>query len=633
MPLNRKVKKRILIFIIVPVLTALPFFTDDFIIKIICAALTVIYVGFIIFLRDSVRDEEPISKSSSIKEKEFDDLSSDNMESSFDNDHNYQTDFGEDFKIISKEKNLEIITAENFTPSLNSGKKNAFKPPDLKENYLTIAKEPIPQDLSSNQQFVFLLEKILNVIKEAYTAHTAVFFWYKEDSKKLLLEKFVSRSEEITQRKFDLEDDVLSNIVKTQEPEILSVTPNAEADVIRYYNNPQGIKSFVGVPLFYGNRLRGILALDSKEQDYFGIEHIYSLGRFVRIISILISIFDDRHSESISEKRLTALLNVLSQDRTFDKEHEIISVLESSIKELVDWDVFTFVYFDAEKEKFNTLKVFNKTSLKYVGENLEVELKGTIIGQAIMTGTPVKIDDTSEAEYHRFSFSEDITFDGSFLAVPLLYNEQIFGVLCFESLKKNYYSNSDVKFIKNAVKVFAFIVYTFSTQNVLKSFISYDMETNTLNPKTFIERFNSDLLKAEQLESKPGAVALIRIDDFLEQESLFEGDPFPKVLTSINEMIKEELTPFTIIGRIEKRIFAVYFFNTQSKDVFLWAEKLRIKIARKPIAVVSKQTTFTVSIGVASTTGKTNAEELLHDAELALNKAMEKGGNTVKSIN
>lgn len=633
MPLNSKVKKRILIFIIVPVLTALPFFTDDFIIKIICAALTVIYVGFIIFLRDSVRDEEPISKSSSIKEKEFDDLSSDKFESRLDNDHNFETDFGEEFKIISKEKNLEVITAENFTPSLNSGKKNAFKPPDLKENYLTIAKEPIPQDLSSNQQFVFLLEKILNVIKEAYMAHTAVFFWYKEDSKKLLLEKYVSRSEEITQRKFDLEDDVLSNIVKTQEPEILSVTPNAEADVIRYYNNPQGIKSFVGVPLFYGNRLRGILALDSKEQDYFGIEHIYSLGRFVRIISILISIFDDRHSESISEKRLTALLNVLSQDRTFDKEHEIISVLESSIKELVDWDVFTFVYFDAEKEKFKTLKVFNKTSLKYVGENLEVELKGTIIGQSIMTGTPVKIDDTSEAEYHRFSFSEDITFDGSFLAVPLLYNEQIFGVLCFESLKKNYYSNSDVKFIKNAVKVFAFIVYTFSTQNVLKSFISYDMETNTLNPKSFIERFNSDLLKAEQLESKPGAIALIRIDDFLEQESLFEGDPFPKVLTSINEMVKEELTPFTIIGRIEKRIFAVYFFNTQSKDVFLWAEKLRIKIARKPIAVVSKQTTFTVSIGVASTTGKTNADELLHDAELALNKALEKGGNTVKSIN
>ena len=633
MPLNSKVKKRILIFIIVPVLNVLPFFTDDFIIRIICAFLTVIYVAFIIFLRDSVREEDEAPIKIPIKDETYKSEELDQEPQVSKKNRNYDTDYGEDFKIISKEKNLEVITAENFSTKLGVGQKNIFKPPDLKETYLTIAKEPIPQDLSSNQQFVFLLEKILNVIKEAYMAHTSVFFWYKEDSKKLLLEKYVSRSEDISQRKFDLEDDVLSNIVKTQEPEILSVSPAAEVDVIRYYNNPQGIKSYVGVPLFYGNRLRGILALDSKEQHFFGIEHIYSLGRFVRIISILISIFDDRHSESISEKRLTALLNVLTQDKTFEKEHEIISVLESSIKELVDWDVFTFVYFDAEKDKFKTLKVFNKTSLKYVGENLEVELKGTIIGQSIMTGTPVKIDDTSEAEYHRFSFSEDITFDGSFLTVPLLYNQQIFGVLCFESLKKNYYSNSDVKFIKSATKIFAFIVYTFSTQNVLKSFISYDIETHTLNYKSFKERFSSDLLKAEQLESKPGAIAIIRIDDFLEQDSLFEGDPFPKVLASINEMIKEELTPFNIIGRIEKRIFAVYFFNTQSKDVFLWAEKLRIKIARKPISVVSKQTTFTVSIGVASTTGKTNSEELLHDAELALNKALEKGGNTVKSIN
>ncbi|MCB0749757.1 MAG: diguanylate cyclase, partial [Ignavibacteriae bacterium] len=61
--------------------------------------------------------------------------------------------------------------------------------------------------------------------------------------------------------------------------------------------------------------------------------------------------------------------------------------------------------------------------------------------------------------------------------------------------------------------------------------------------------------------------------------------------------------------------------------------KLRIKIARKPISVVSKQTTFTVSIGVASSHQKTDVEEVLKNAELALNKAIQKGGNTVKSIN
>jgi GGDEF domain-containing protein len=92
------------------------------------------------------------------------------------------------------------------------------------------------------------------------------------------------------------------------------------------------------------------------------------------------------------------------------------------------------------------------------------------------------------------------------------------------------------------------------------------------------------------------------------------------------------MTPLNILGRISEKVFAVYFFNMSPKDVFLWAEKLRIKIARKPIAVSSKQSTFTVSIGVSSTKNKTDIQEILYNTELALNKALEKGGNTVKSI-
>jgi diguanylate cyclase (GGDEF)-like protein len=98
-------------------------------------------------------------------------------------------------------------------------------------------------------------------------------------------------------------------------------------------------------------------------------------------------------------------------------------------------------------------------------------------------------------------------------------------------------------------------------------------------------------------------------------------------------MIIEDTGNLNIAGRIDDRVFGVYFFNASAKDVFLWAEKLRVKVARKPITVVSKQTTFTISIGIASTNGKTDIEEVLRNAELALTKAIEKGGNSVKSLN
>ena len=224
-----------------------------------------------------------------------------------------------------------------------------------------------------------------------------------------------------------------------------------------------------------------------------------------------------------------------------------------------------------------------------------------------------------------------MSFDGSFLGIPLIYSNQIYGVLCFENLKKNAYTNADVKFLKSAVNIISFVIYSHSSHTLLKSLLDVDMETRALNPDAFKERLSSDLMKMQSLNA-PGALALIKIDDFLEQESLFEGDPLHKVIKIVADTISEEMTAMNLFGRINETSFTVHFFNTVPKNVFVWAEKLRVKIARKPIAIVSKQTTYTVSIGVASTTGKLDVEEAFHNAELALQKALEKGGNAVRNI-
>jgi diguanylate cyclase (GGDEF)-like protein len=344
-------------------------------------------------------------------------------------------------------------------------------------------------------------------------------------------------------------------------------------------------------------------------------------------------LFEEKFAESQAEQRLKTLTEIFSFDKKFENENDLYASIETAVNGLIDWDVFTLVTYHPAEQKFKTSKIINRTSLKYVGFNLEINLNDTLVGRSILNATPVKIDDTSSPDIlPRFSKNEDVSFDGSFLAIPLVYDKQIYGVLCFESLKKNVYSNNEVLFIKNATKIFAFILHSYSVVNLLRSFISHDIESHALNYDSFMERFAVELFKSKELRLQ-GALALIRIDDLLEQESLFEENPFPKILKSIAATIKEEMTPLNIFGRLSEKVFAVYFFNTSPKEVFVWAEKLRIKIARKPIAVVAKQTTFTVSIGVAATTGKIDANEILQNAELALNKALEKGGNSVKSIN
>jgi len=616
--MNRRQRKRLLIFLLVPLLAAILFITDDLIIRVITIILMIIYVAFIIFLRDSIRFD---GKYSINEDEELDDQFSAPSASEMD----------ESFKIISKTNNVDVITAENYQPEFKVSK-TTLKPPDLKERFEEIANESLPPELGHNGQFGFVLDKMLTVIKEAYGANSAIFFWYNKKKEKLTIEKFISSSDQVTKSKLDIEDDILSKIVQRSEPELLTeISPAAEADVIRYYDSPQGIRSFVGAPIYYDNQLIAILSIDSKVGDQFGIETIYSIGRFVRVITMIIQIFEEKHSDSISQSRLKGLLSLIDSEKSFESQENVLNNLTDSVNDLIEWDAFTFVYFKPIEQKFETAKVINKTSLKYIGQGLEVELNGTLTGKAIISGIPVKIDDTGADKYVRFSKVEDLSFDGSFLGIPLFYANQIYGVLCFESLKKNAYTNADVKFLKNAVNIISFVIYSHSTHTLLKGLLAVDMETRALNTEAFKERLSSDLIKMHSLNA-PGALALIKIDDFLEQESLFEGDPLPNVIKVVAETISKEMTAMNLFGRMDEKIFIVHFFNTIPKNVFIWAEKLRVKIARKPIAIVSKQTTYTVSIGVATTTGKLDADEIIYNAELALQKALEKGGNSVRNI-
>ncbi len=619
-------KKRILIFSIIPFLVAVPFFTDDFILRLIAAIILVTYSAFIIFLRDSSRSDEQFDEAFS---QESTPVSHNTYA-----DREIETDEGEDFTIISPNKNIEVMKSSDIAPGRTAQTQggNFFKSHDLKKEFDKIATEKIPDNIGDDQYFGFALEKILQVVKDSFTAHSALFFWYNPKTQKIALEKFASSSGDIIKQKFDIENDVLSKIIVSQEPEILSdIVRNAESDNLRYYTTPQGIKSFVGVPLYYGKSLAGILAMDSKDNDGFGLETIYSLGRFVRVISLLISLFEEKHADSQADKRLKVLLDVVATDSTFESEGELFAMIENSVKHLIKWDLFSFVYYDVTEKLHKVTKIINNTSLKYIGENREIDLKKTIVGKALIDRTAIKIDDTSITELARFTADEDVSFAGSFLAIPLIYNNQTYGVFCFDSLKTGAYSNADLRFIKKAIKIFSYIIYSYSTQKTLKGLLSLDVETKLLNGKSFLKEASADLLKAKSAKV-PSSLAVLKIDKFIDDESLFESNPFPKVLKSITNTIMSVTSNQNIVGRISRDAFGIYFFNADSKDVFLWAERLRLTIARTPVVVSTKQTTYTVSIGIATASEKSDINELLENAELALKKAVEKGGNTVKNI-
>ncbi|MCZ7613730.1 MAG: hypothetical protein M5T52_09365 [Ignavibacteriaceae bacterium] len=128
----------------------------------------------------------------------------------------------------------------------------------------------------------------------------------------------------------------------------------------------------------------------------------------------------------------------------------------------------------------------------------------------------------------------------------------------FRKSEKNAYSNNDVQFLKKSLNVLAYIIYTHSTQKLLKNLTTVDFETRALNAASFKDRLQVDLIKSKQLEV-PGTLALIKIDDFIEQETLFDDNPLPRVVSAVSEIIADEMTQLNLFGRLDDRIFAIYF--------------------------------------------------------------------------
>ena len=78
---------------------------------------------------------------------------------------------------------------------------------------------------------------------------------------------------------------------------------------------------------------------------------------------------------------------------------------------------------------------------------------------------------------------------------------RILGFYALKVLKKKIYSNADIKFMRSALKIFSFFVYTYSTHKILKNLLSVDVETGALTYDAFIKQVSSDLVKANEFEA------------------------------------------------------------------------------------------------------------------------------------
>jgi sigma-B regulation protein RsbU (phosphoserine phosphatase) len=208
-----------------------------------------------------------------------------------------------------------------------------------------------------------------------------------------------------------------------------------------YINAHPNVKSELAVPLIVKNRVIGVLDIQSVERDFFTEEH-------QRLLLLVAS----RVAQGIENARLytraarqaqnLALLNEISRDLTsilnLDQLLERVSVL---LRRLIDYQMFSVLLLDATGKKLQ-----HRFSVRYKENVLikhDIPVGIGLVGSAAQSKEPVLVRDVTKDQRYIALNPET----RSELAVPLMYKDQVIGVLDLEHSRKGFFTDDHVRTI------------------------------------------------------------------------------------------------------------------------------------------------------------------------------------------
>ncbi len=201
------------------------------------------------------------------------------------------------------------------------------------------------------------------------------------------------------------------------------------------------IRSWLGVPLIYKNRVVGVLTLDKNEPNAFtdaDARYVFTLAYQIAIAVENAQLFEEWEEQAT---RLKLINEVAQEINTFLDVDDLFAALAQAIFERLDYDFVAIFQID-ETRSLLTLKAAAGSHLPAVEVDWShQELQHGLIGQAINTGRPLLVNDLAEKNKDDFIAGVAVR---SVLIVPLAVGTQVEAIICVGRDIANGFSDQDL---------------------------------------------------------------------------------------------------------------------------------------------------------------------------------------------
>lgn len=469
------------------------------------------------------------------------------------------------------------------------------------------------------KEFDYLLNRVLQVIRSMTNARSAAFFWVNAEKKQLILESKITDANHAfsDERKLPMGDDVVSKIAIHGRPEILTeIRASAELDLLPYYGRPAGTLSFIGVPVFFGGSVVGVLCADSTDSDAYDGITVGFLGHFTKLISGLVKSYTDKFDLINSSRMLRALtqFNANASKQNPTVSDVAIAAMDAAIKVMDATIVGTCLFQDLQ----STWKVAEISSVEpewLKVKDTYIDIENTVVGRCIMESKTVVSDGFSGAVL--VSEGEPSIGLGQFIAVPLRSSTHNYGSL-FIINPESSLSQFDVSILEVLGELAGGLIERLRSAEVITTGVLLDADTNVLNNAGFVLRVREEISRSVDY-SLPFTLCMIQVDDISNDTSRASD------LTIINHvlnLLRDGIRDYDILARVDRGTIALGLVGSTAQKTQLWMERTRREIASSVISINGRRSTVTVSIGIAEVEPSESYDVLIANARAVLARSM-----------
>src|SRR5712664_1694384 len=207
----------------------------------------------------------------------------------------------------------------------------------------------------------------------------------------------------------------------------------------RYINAIDAVRSELAVPLMFKGKCVGVLDIQSRHLDYFTRDQQNILGLLATRLAVAIE--NARLFERTRAQAETLLiLNEISREASsILAVEELLRRAAELVKRVIDYQILSILLYDEAQHSFR-----HRIDMKYgqqVQGKLRVAATEGIIGAAAALRQPVLVPDV-QADSRYLMVNPETRSE---LAIPMMHQGRVIGVLDLESPQLNYFTEEHVQ--------------------------------------------------------------------------------------------------------------------------------------------------------------------------------------------